>query len=253
MDASENPWADVELYLSQIAYRLANAPLRIWPFPHLEVEHLLPERLFQAVRLFDLAQHLVSRRDASQTPPPGLNPARFFRRLVDADRRPIATDSFALNAAVAALCHNDTAQVLIGRFRPVIAQRFDGQIPLTYTTVEYLDDRTGYELLPHTDVPQKLVTLLLYLAEDDADSDLGTALYRPRSGRKLGNSTPTSRHYAPDDMLEVYRVPYRPNRALVFAPTANSLHGVPRVDDPTHPRRLLQCQINAVLGSGAPG
>lgn len=151
-----------------------------------------------------------------------------------------------MTAAVLALSHRVVTQTLIGRFKPVVAQRFGGRIPLTSCSMEYLDDRCGYDLLPHTDVSQKLVTVLLYLADDDAEPNLGTILYSPRAGRILRFSGPTSRQYSADDMIEVHRVLYRPNRALVFAPTANSLHGVAKVASVSQTRRLIQYQINAV-------
>ena len=42
----------------------------------------------------------------------------------------------------------------------------------------YFEDSLGYQLPPHTDVPQKLVTCLIYCAEDDESSDMGTSLFK---------------------------------------------------------------------------
>lgn len=239
-DPTERPAAAV-------AYRLANAPLRTWPFDHLEIDGLLPDELFRAVRAADVAETLVSRPNSRQEPSREYNPARLFVNLTEANGDVVAALPPALTDMVALLSHPVVVNALMARFRTVISQRFGGRLPVPVAQAEYLDDRSGYELRPHTDVPQKLVTVLLYFADDDADPDLGTALYRAPEGTPWPYDTPTARRFSPDQLVEVYRVPYRPNRALVFAPCANSLHGVPPVTDPTHPRRLLQFQLNTRL------
>lgn len=227
-----------------IAYRLANAPMRSWPFDHMEIDGLLPDAAFQAVRATKVTDSLVSRPSSRPVPSRQYNPARFHITLLEPNGDVVATLPPAFRDMVALLAHPVVVDALMSRFRTVIAQRFGGRLPAPLAQAEYLDDRSGYELRPHTDVPQKLVTVLLYFADDDADPELGTALYHTPPGMCWPYDAPAARHYSADQLVEVYRVPYRPNRALVFAPCANSLHGVPRVSDPTHPRRLVQYQLN---------
>lgn len=236
----------MEALATPVAYKLANTPVRSWPFPHLEIEDLLPRPLFDALRSLNITDRLVSRSTTVAAAKIQPSPERYHLSLTDRFGGSAVANEPVLAAAVGALCHSIVARALITRFQHVISKRFDGEIPLFHHSLEYIDDRTGYALPPHTDAPRKLVTLLLYLADEGADPELGTALYALRSGRTLPIGLPTERSFLASDMVEAHRVPYRPNRAIVFAPTTNSLHGVPRVAELRYPRRLLQYQCVAI-------
>jgi len=116
-------------------------------------------------------------------------------------------------------------------------------LPLA-STLMLVEDRSGYALLPHTDVPHKAVTLLIYLAGDGADPSLGTELYMPAPGVTLEGGFPMRGRFARSPFVRVATAPYRGNLALMFPPSQRSFHGVKEVTagDPT--RRLLQFQIS---------
>lgn len=108
---------------------------------------------------------------------------------------------------------------------------------------EFIYDRTGFNLPPHTDGGVKAMTALLYIAAEGDPETLGTHVYQvnnpddvkpdQRSGREgLSLSQATSKGYAP----------YRPNVMLFFARSDKSFHGVPPSSS-THPRRLIQLSI----------
>ena len=101
---------------------------------------------------------------------------------------------------------------------------------------------------------KKLITCLIYLADQGQNSSEGTSLYgaAPRAKHpaetnatdddKQPQHPPLSR----DDFMLVQTVPYRPNTALIFAPGDNTRHGVEEVNgDET--RRAIQFQINRQL------
>lgn len=49
-------------------------------------------------------------------------------------------------------------------------------------------DRSGYEILPHPDVPSKIVTFQFYLTSDDSLREFGTLFCRTKDGRTASRS-----------------------------------------------------------------
>jgi hypothetical protein len=79
----------------------------------------------------------------------------------------------------------------------------------TYVRLEYAQDTDGFWLEPHTDLGVKRFTMLIYLAEEGDESDLGTDIYAdPRTWAK--------------------RSAFEDNTALVFVPGSNTWHGLAR-------------------------
>ena len=46
--------------------------------------------------------------------------------------------------------------------------------------MELIRDSGGYMLAPHTDSPKKILTLLIYIPNDNDNLNLGTSLYEPK-------------------------------------------------------------------------
>lgn len=99
-----------------------------------------------------------------------------------------------------------------------------------------------YHLGPHTDHGKKVASMLLYFAEGDSQRSLGTSFYNHRDPNftSLGDE-----HLPFDDFVEVLRVDFLPNRALLFGRTDQSFHGVaPFVGKASETeRRLVQVEI----------
>jgi hypothetical protein len=85
----------------------------------------------------------------------------------------------------------------------------------------------GGFIKPHTDAPQKIVTLVIsMLCEDEwrAGYGGGTDVMKPRDIRRNYNQV---NHYLEFDEVETLRTyPYLPNQCVVFVKTFNSLHAV---------------------------
>jgi hypothetical protein len=79
----------------------------------------------------------------------------------------------------------------------------------TRLRIEYCQDEEGFWLEPHTDIPAKKFTMLVYLSDD---MDLATA--------------GTDIHEGPPDFKYVGSAPYGKNLGVVFIPGKNSWHGV---------------------------
>ncbi len=78
-----------------------------------------------------------------------------------------------------------------------------------FVRLEYAQDIDGFWLEPHTDLGVKRFTMLIYLAEDEAQADLGTDLYAD-----------------PDTWAK--RSAFVDNTAMVFVPGSNTWHGMAR-------------------------
>ena len=77
----------------------------------------------------------------------------------------------------------------------------------TFVRLEYAQDTEGFWLEPHTDLGVKRFTMLIYLAEGEGQTDLGTDIYA-----------------APDQWAK--RSAFIDNTALVFVPGDNTWHGL---------------------------
>lgn len=97
-------------------------------------------------------------------------------------------------------------------------------------------DQTNYGIGPHTDAPHRLITFLFYLPATDIFSKHGTTLYKPRDP---GFFSVGDRHFSYDEFIEVKRIPFVPNSALIFPRTNYSFHGVDPIIDVDVTRSLL--------------
>jgi hypothetical protein len=113
--------------------------------------------------------------------------------------------------------------------------RVDGELVISGDAL-IISDRTNYGIGPHTDAPQRLLSFLFYLPEDDTLADCGTSIYRPNNPEF---SCPGGPHHAFDDFRKIATVGFLPNRLLVFANNAKSFHGVETLMRENLDRRLL--------------
>jgi hypothetical protein len=84
----------------------------------------------------------------------------------------------------------------------------------------------GGHILPHTDAPQKLVTLVISMV-DDAWSEAwggGTEVLRAKDPAVAFNKM--NRYLAFDEVERIRTLPFRSNQCVVFVKTFNSLHAV---------------------------
>lgn len=86
-----------------------------------------------------------------------------------------------------------------------------------------INDKPGYKIGVHRDRLDKVVTALVYLADNRHNEFAGTAIYKPK---KEGFVCPIGKHYGFDEFDKVETIGYVPNRAFVFLNTDHSFHGV---------------------------
>ncbi len=136
------------------------------------------------------------------------------------------------------------------RWRKVLRNIRHGRLPGThppiYSRFEYsvLPAKDGI-VVPHTDAPRKFITLVFTMVGDDDWDETwggGTDILRCKDPAKTYNYYNQSLDYAECDVLRT--VPFRPNQAMLFVKTFNSLHGVRAMTGPEGAlRRTLTVNI----------
>lgn len=174
---------------------IESAELVLEPYPYFIVKNALPEEDYAALQLATKGDYVPIEEVR------GLK--GYPQRLVNIDfARPEWMDAVKLP--------------LLNKF---------GRTDDHYTDEHLLiHDKVGYKIGPHTDVPARVLSAILYLAKDDRHPELGTDIYVPKD-RKLKSID--GKHFRDSSKFRKHlTVPYEPNTMFVFLRTDNSFHGV---------------------------
>ena len=229
--------SNAELHL---AYKVANAQLSAFPYPHFFVQNVFPADFYAALL-------------ANLPDPAAMVPLEQARGVKGYDERFVLGLHEADLAALPEARRKfwaETASWLVGarfgelvfdKFRALIQQRFSGASNLEFYDESLLvQDITNYRLGPHTDSPRKVVTLLFYLPGDESQAHLGTSLYLPKAP---GFRCAGGAHHPREQFERIYTMPFLPNSLFAFLKTDVSFHGVEPVADPDCRRWLLLYDI----------
>jgi hypothetical protein len=113
------------------------------------------------------------------------------------------------------------------------ALRPSGPSPLTARFEFSMLPAAGGHIKPHTDAPQKLVTLVVSLFEEGSWNDAwggGTEVQRPKDIRR--NFNHLNRQFGFDEVDTIEVMPFKPNQCIVFVKTFNSFHAVSPMHGP---------------------
>lgn len=222
-----------------MAYQLANAPLRSFPYPHLLVGEVFPADFYAAVRA-----HL-----------PGKDEMTSFRAIGRAaggepDTRralPLTTEHLGKLDETRRAFWSELARWMLGgafanlmldKFAEIVGARTDLEGRELANEALLVQDDGDYSVGPHTGRPGSVLSLLFYLAGDAARPQLGTSVYLPGAGTP-GRAGPP----AFDAFQRVYTMSYLPNTLFAFASSDHSFHGVEPVADAGARRDLLLYDI----------
>jgi len=96
-----------------------------------------------------------------------------------------------------------------------------------YADVALTKSLSGYSLGPHTDLPDRVIGIVVYLPATSEWSTCGTSLFAADDGRHSDDGF----HFSFDGFKCVKTSPYLPNSAFGFVRTSASFHGVlPQAD-----------------------
>jgi hypothetical protein len=205
--------------------------LHLEPFPHVVLENLLPQPVYDAVlsgippvELFDGAynkQRIVVPFDMA--------PA-FSRRVW----------GYLLTTVVNGMLGPamiDKVRAPLGEWLDTVwpglaAELGSPQLRMVSTDGRILLRRRGYVIAPHRDPKWGFVTCLMYLARPGDSPEWGTELYEVEDDREASSVAP---HWIPAHQCRLSkRVPFHPNTALVFV-NAYGAHGAAIPDDAEPP------------------
>jgi hypothetical protein len=232
---------DTEL---QVLYRIGNAPMLEFPYPHIYVPDIFPLDFYrELLRNLPPQQAMKSLGELGRvTGNP--YPERGVLPLAPQHLAPLDEAQRAFWERFSQwLLGRRFADIMIGKFAPYLAQRF-GDLRSVRFSHEALvvRDRTNYALGPHTDAPHKALSFLFYLPADASKPHLGTSIYLPR---EAGFLCPGGPHHAFDKFQLMRTMSYVPNALFAFMKTPNSFHGVEPIEEPDVRRDLLLYDIRA--------
>jgi hypothetical protein len=237
---------DAASVVAHVRRAIEEAPLQREPFPHIVVERLLPDDVYQLVL-------------------EAIPPATFFN-----DRDPVKQNirvpmEFGPTLTLRIWDLMDRVVARDG-IRPAVLQKFEPDLARHYDTIfgapfrdraralpqavsggRLMLRQAGYHLDPHRDPKRALLTCLIYLARPHDDEAFGTQIFRVEGDHE---ATYTETYYperAGAVCTLVKTVPFRPNAALVFL-NSSGAHGA---DIPaTASRKVARYAFQFYVGPG---
>lgn len=231
---------DVE---ESVLYRIGNAPVLPYPYPHFYVSDVFPPDFYQA-----LLEHLpplsaYTRIDETGTVAKGHYQERYIAGLEEFEERESTTPESD------AFWHQLSTWLMSERFSQLILQKFSSTIDARFgaetrlgieSETRFVRDFTNYAIPPHTDSPRKLVSLLFYLPKDESLASNGTSIYQPLDPHFTCDGT---RHHQFKQFKKVMTARFLPNSLFAFVKTPNAFHGVEKIEAENVERDLMLYNI----------
>lgn len=217
---------------------VAAAPLEPDPCPHVVVEGLLPDEVYDELVAAIPPPVFFDHLEEDLKLPFEFAP-RYHQEIWKAFQTHIVTGG--LEPALGEK-FRDGLDRLIREYWPDLRSMADGGIHLHRFNTRIMRRRSGYEIKPHRDPRWAFLTCILYLTRRDDTQTYGTQLCRLRREREAPSPSP---FYADDSECEVVReIPGRPNTAVVFL-NSTGMHraSIPPDAPPNTDRYIYQLQL----------
>lgn len=196
--------------LGHVIYRIANAQLNTYPYPHFYVRDVFPSAFYG-----DLARRVAAETDYHE------EPGRYHGRQFANENLSNEIDGLRGFASKSFM------KAILQRFGPqleAVHKRKDFRV---YSDCRFIRDGQGYWIGPHTDARWKLVSLLFYLPIYHMYERHGTSIYTPNDPTFTCSGGP---HHDFPGFTRIWTAPYAPNSLFAFLKTDKSFHGVPPID-----------------------
>lgn len=221
-----------------VLYRIGNAPVLEYPYPHILVREVFPDDFYRELREnLPGPESMHNLGDLGRVTGAGY-PARSVMPLKreHVEKLPPRQREFWMGVA-GWLLGDVFGQMMIRKFAPWLQERLGDLSKVRFADEALiLRDHTTFSLGPHTDSPSKVLSFLFYLPPDDSMARLGTSIYTPK---EPGRVCPGGPHYPHDQFRLMQTMPYLPNTLFAFMKTDDSFHGVEPIDAPDVRRDLL--------------
>jgi hypothetical protein len=224
-----------------VLYKVANAPVNLYPFPHIYVQDVFPPDYYSQLR-----EHLPPPevyKDLKELNRVGANypDTRLVMVVTPENIQALAEPLRSFWDGVAHWLLGGFGATVLAKFGQFLNRRFgDSRAMQYYDEAMIVQDYTTYALKPHTDTPRKVLSFLFYLPPDDSLAHLGTSIYVPKDP----NFTCPGTASHPFERFErMATMPYLPNSLFAFVKTHNSFHGVEPIRETGIRRDLLLYDI----------
>lgn len=224
-----------------VMYRVANALIQPYPFPHFYVRDVFPEDYYRELRAqLPPAESYEDLRDMGRVGS-GYPDGRLVMPLI-----PDRVESFPgpMRQFWEDMAHwlfGEFGAMLLSKFEIHLNQRLGNSRKMQFRQEALIvQDYTRYSLGPHTDSPKKVMSLLFYLPPDDSLAHLGTSIYRPKDPTFTCVGGP---HHEFELFDRMVTMPFLPNTLFAFLKTSNSFHGVEPISEEGVRRDLLLFDI----------
>lgn len=227
----------------QVIYRIANAPIWEYPYPHFYLEQVFPQGFYAELRAnWPDSSALVSLPETGRVSK-GVYKERFVLPLnekginkLSEDRRAFWTEFGGWFLAPPFL------GAMVNKFDRYVQERLGNEAYQYKFEADALvvRDHTHYSIGPHTDAPHRLLSLLFYCPDDESMKQLGTSIYVPLDPdfRCKGGL-----HHKHAKFQKVRTLEYKPNSLFAFFKTDNSFHGVEPIGEQNVERDVLLYDI----------
>lgn len=235
----------------ELLYRIGNATVREYPYPHLYVPDIFPAAFYAEMRRNLPPQSALKNLGELGRVGGDGYPARGVLPLTSKDLAGLEAPQREFWERLREwLLGRRFGDTMVGKFAPYLAHRFGDLRAVRFDHEALLvRDRTSYALGPHTDSPAKALAFLFYLPPDASMAHLGTSIYLPRDP---AFSCPGGPHYSFAKFQRMSTMPYLPNALFAFMKTPNSFHGVEPISEPQVQRDLLLYDIRAEVPQQQP-
>jgi hypothetical protein len=104
-------------------------------------------------------------------------------------------------------------------------------------------DLDGYYIPPHTDIKERVISMLYYLPEDNSIEEFGTCLCTHKDKDFTSDGSVWFEKELEDDFTVVKQAPFAYNSLFAFLRTDTSFHCVPKIDKPGIVRNVLLVMV----------
>ena len=224
-----------------VLYKVANAPVNVFPFPHIYVKDVFPPDFYRQLREHLPPAAVYKDLKALNRVGAGYPDTRLVMVVTPENIQALAEPIRIFWDGLARWLLGGFGQTVLAKFGQFLDRRFgDSRTMQFYDEALIVQDYTTYSLGPHTDSPSKVLSFLFYLPADDSLAHLGTSIYVPKDPNF---TCPGGPHHPFERFLRMETMPYLPNSLFAFVKTHNSFHGVEPIKEAGIRRDLLLYDI----------
>jgi hypothetical protein len=234
--------SDIDLH---VQYRIANAPMREFPYPHLYVRDIFPEDFYAQLRANLPSESQLRTLRSFGRVAEGYPDTRLVLPLLPEHTARLEPGQRAFwEQLMGWMLAQSFGQLMIAKFSSYLQDRFKELGAQRFADEALIvRDKTAYSLGPHTDAKNKVLSFLFYLPPDASMAHLGTSLYVPKDPRF---ACPGGPHYEFDHFRRMLTMDYLPNTLFAFMKTPRAFHGVEPITQTDVQRDLLLYDIKVI-------